>query len=493
MEESKTRFQLLKNPKIDSFISLKNINKVYPNGFQAVYDFNLDIKQREFVVFVGPSGCGKSTTLRMIAGLEDITAGDLYIDQIYSNNLSPKERDIAMVFQNYALYPHMSVYDNMAFGLKMRHYGKEEIDKKVRKAASILDLSQLLDRKPKQLSGGQMQRVALGRAIVRDAKIFLMDEPLSNLDAKLRVKMRSEIIKLHQLLQTTSIYVTHDQVEAMTMATKIVVMNKGFVQQIGTPEEIFACPENKFVASFIGTPAMNIYPGYYDIQKGTLDLGGGNIYKMDKEKRKKIKEFFEKEIANLRKRIETIDQEVQLSPHQMTKEEKESLKQNGNGKRGEKETGYSDFDSAVKAHRTISRAVLKGANKFSLKSLFKKNKLPTYDEVKQQKIGEIDELIERYEEYLKTGFEVDIGVRPDDIHYAEEKERLLNPGPSLGLIATVSELLGNEYYIHADYQQIDLICKVSANKKVHSGDRIDFVFDMDKVHLFDKLSEKTIL
>ena len=238
MEESKTRFQNLKNPNIQSFISLKNINKVYPNGFHAVYDFNLEIKEREFIVFVGPSGCGKSTTLRMIAGLEDITAGDLYIDQIYSNNLSPKDRDVAMVFQNYALYPHMSVYDNMAFGLKMRHMPKEEIDERVTKAADILDLTPLLDRKPRQLSGGQMQRVALGRAIVRDAKMFLMDEPLSNLDAKLRVKMRSEIIKLHRLLKTTSIYVTHDQVEAMTMATRIVVMSKGYVQQIGTPEEI---------------------------------------------------------------------------------------------------------------------------------------------------------------------------------------------------------------------------------------------------------------
>ena len=239
MEESKSKFRGLINPNIDSFIALKNINKVYPNGFQAVYDFNLDIKKQEFIVFVGPSGCGKSTTLRMIAGLEDITAGDLYIDQVYSNNLSPKDRDIAMVFQNYALYPHMSVYDNMGFGLKMRHMPKEEIEERVLKAADILDLTPLLDRKPRQLSGGQMQRVALGRAIVRDAKMFLMDEPLSNLDAKLRVKMRSEIIKLHQLLNTTTIYVTHDQVEAMTMATRIVVMSKGFVQQIGTPQEVF--------------------------------------------------------------------------------------------------------------------------------------------------------------------------------------------------------------------------------------------------------------
>ena len=493
MEENKSKFDSLKNPNISSFISLKNINKVYPNGFHAVYDFNLDIQQGEFIVFVGPSGCGKSTTLRMIAGLEDITAGDLYINKIYSNNLSPKDRDIAMVFQNYALYPHMSVYDNMAFGLKMRHYSKDVIDEKVHRAADILDLSQLLDRKPKQLSGGQMQRVALGRAIVRDANIFLMDEPLSNLDAKLRVKMRSEIIKLHQLLQTTSIYVTHDQVEAMTMATRIVVMSKGFVQQIGTPEEIYAHPANKFVASFIGTPAMNIYTGHYDIPTGVLALGEGRTYKLPKEQQKQIVEFLEAQIAMLKKRIENIDYEVQLSPHQITKEEREMMKNSEKPVDAENAPEYmTDFDSSVKAHRIVSNAVLKGSNKFSFKTLFKKNKLPTYEEVKEKLLSEINDLISKYEKCLEGGFDIDVGIRPDDILYAENKDRVGHAGPVVSVISTVSELLGNEYYIHADYCGIDLVCKAAANKRVQAGDKVDFVYDMDKIHLFDQLSEKAI-
>ena len=299
------RIEALRNPNIDSYISLKNINKVYPNGFQAVYDFNLEIKKNEFIVFVGPSGCGKSTTLRMIAGLEDITAGDLYIDQIYSNNLTPKDRDIAMVFQNYALYPHMTVYENMAFGLKMRHVPNEEIDQRVKEAAEMLDLTTLLDRKPRQLSGGQMQRVALGRTIVRKAKAFLMDEPLSNLDAKLRVTMRSEIIKIHQRLNTTSIYVTHDQTEAMTMATRIVVMNKGHIQQIGTPEEIYNSPTNKFVATFIGTPAMNMLKGHYE--KGVLSFKDGFSVPFDAARQERIENFFKDEIKTLKDRLENID------------------------------------------------------------------------------------------------------------------------------------------------------------------------------------------
>ena len=238
-------------------LSLKNIEKVYPNGFKAVQDFNLEIADKEFIIFVGPSGCGKSTTLRMIAGLEDISGGTLEIDGKVMNDVEPKDRDIAMVFQNYALYPHMSVYDNMAFGLKLRKRPKDEIDKLVREAARILDLEKLLDRKPKALSGGQRQRVAMGRAIVRNPKVFLMDEPLSNLDAKLRVEMRIEISKLHQRLGATIIYVTHDQTEAMTLGTRIVVMKDGIVQQVDSPENLYNAPKNLFVAGFIGSPQMN--------------------------------------------------------------------------------------------------------------------------------------------------------------------------------------------------------------------------------------------
>jgi len=238
-------------------VVLKNVYKIYPGNVVAVKDVNLEIEDKEFVVLVGPSGCGKSTTLRMIAGLEEISSGELYIGDKLMNDVPPKDRDIAMVFQNYALYPHMTVYENMAFGLKLRKVPKDIIDKKVREAARILDIEHLLDRKPKALSGGQRQRVALGRAIVREPKVFLMDEPLSNLDAKLRVQMRTEISKLHKRLNTTFIYVTHDQTEAMTMGTKIVVMKDGVIQQVAPPQEIYEHPANIFVAGFIGSPQMN--------------------------------------------------------------------------------------------------------------------------------------------------------------------------------------------------------------------------------------------
>ena len=240
-------------------LSLRGIYKRYPGGVVAVSDFTMNIKDKEFIILVGPSGCGKSTTLRMIAGLEEISEGELFIGDRLVNDVAPKDRDIAMVFQNYALYPHMTVYDNMAFGLKLRKVPKDQIDKAVREAARILDLEKLLDRKPKALSGGQRQRVAMGRAIVRNPKVFLMDEPLSNLDAKLRVQMRIEIAKLHQRLGTTIIYVTHDQTEAMTLGTRIVVMKDGVIQQIGTPQEVFDHPVNLFVAGFIGVPQMNFY------------------------------------------------------------------------------------------------------------------------------------------------------------------------------------------------------------------------------------------
>ena len=238
-------------------LSLKHIYKKYPGGVTAVSDFCLEIKDKEFLVLVGPSGCGKSTTLRMIAGLEEITEGELFIGDKLVNDVAPKDRDIAMVFQNYALYPHMSVFDNMAFGLKLRKTPKEEIKRRVEEAARILDITHLLDRKPKALSGGQKQRVALGRAIVRNPKVFLLDEPLSNLDAKLRASMRTELTKIHQRVGTTFVYVTHDQVEAMTMATRIVVMKDGVIQQVDTPQNLYDSPVNLFVAGFIGTPQMN--------------------------------------------------------------------------------------------------------------------------------------------------------------------------------------------------------------------------------------------
>ena len=262
-------------------VSLKGIKKIYDNKVTAVHDFNLEIADKEFIVLVGPSGCGKSTTLRMVAGLEDISEGDLLINGKRMNDVEPKDRDIAMVFQNYALYPHMTVYENMAFALKLRKVPKDEIDKKVREAAEILDITQYLERKPKALSGGQRQRVAIGRAIVRNPQVFLMDEPLSNLDAKLRNQMRAEIIKLRQRIDTTFIYVTHDQTEAMTLGDRIVIMKDGFIQQIGTPQQVFDHPANIFVAGFIGTPQMNFFDGqlvadgdhyYVKIMDATMEL-----------------------------------------------------------------------------------------------------------------------------------------------------------------------------------------------------------------------------
>jgi len=261
-------------------VELRNISKIYDGKAKAVDNVSFEIKDKEFVVLVGPSGCGKSTTLRMIAGLEEITTGELYIDDKLVNEVPPKDRDIAMVFQNYALYPHMSVFDNMAFGLKIRKYSKEEIKKRVDEASNILGLNDLLQRKPKQLSGGQRQRVALGRAIVRKPKVFLFDEPLSNLDAKLRVQMRTEISKLHKKLEATMIYVTHDQTEAMTMGDRIVVMKDGFINQIASPMDLYNYPKNKFVAGFIGSPAMNFVDGKIISESGLFFVSSDKSIKI---------------------------------------------------------------------------------------------------------------------------------------------------------------------------------------------------------------------
>ena len=280
-------------------LSLKHIYKKYPGGVTAVSDFNLEIQDKEFVIFVGPSGCGKSTTLRMIAGLEEITEGELRIDGTLVNDIAPKDRDIAMVFQNYALYPHMTVYENMAFGLKLRKVPKETIKQRVEAAAKILGIEALLDRKPKAMSGGQKQRVALGRAIVREPKVFLLDEPLSNLDAKLRAAMRTEITKIHQTIGTTFIYVTHDQVEAMTMATRIVVMKDGLIQQVDTPQMLYDEPINLFVAGFIGTPQMNFIE--CEVEKdenGAYITFGSNSVRLPKEKANDpaLEPYFGKEV-----------------------------------------------------------------------------------------------------------------------------------------------------------------------------------------------------
>ncbi len=273
-------------------LSLRNLKKVYPGNVTAVKDFSMEIEHKEFIVLVGPSGCGKTTTLRMIAGLEEISEGDLYIGDKLVNDVAPKDRDIAMVFQNYALYPHMTVYENMAFGLKLKKVPKAEIDERVKKAATLLEIETLLDRRPKALSGGQRQRVALGRAMVREPKVFLMDEPLSNLDAKLRVQMRTEIAKLHNRLDTTFIYVTHDQIEAMTMGSRIVIMKDGDIQQIDSPQNAYDKPANLFVAGFIGSPQMNIFKGSVVEVSGkvALKLIDGTVLGLTEAVAKKLKD-----------------------------------------------------------------------------------------------------------------------------------------------------------------------------------------------------------
>ena len=362
----------------DAFVSLRHIDKIYDNNVQAVFDFNLDIKKHEFIVFVGPSGCGKSTTLRMIAGLEDITKGELYIDNELCNDKTPKDRDIAMVFQSYALYPHMSVYENMAFGLKLRRLPKYEIDRRVHEAARILQIEEYLDRKPKALSGGQRQRVALGRAIVRNAKVFLMDEPLSNLDAKLRVQMRSESIKLHNSLNATTIYVTHDQTEAMTMASRIVVMKLGRVQQIGSPIEIYNNPANLFVAGFIGSPAMNFFHVDYSAEDNSITFASGE------------------------------------------------------------------------------KVVLP-------KTLTKGKSIPS---------------------------KVIFGIRPEDIKEVDGETKVT--GPEFDIDVNVAELLGNEYYVHADFGGTELVSKIPANRVIKTGDKIKVFFDLKKIHFFDPETEKSI-
>ncbi|MDO4602241.1 MAG: sn-glycerol-3-phosphate ABC transporter ATP-binding protein UgpC [Eubacteriales bacterium] len=365
-------------------LSLQHINKTYPNGFQAVKDFNLDIEDKEFIIFVGPSGCGKSTTLRMVAGLEEITSGTLKIGDKVMNDVEPKDRDIAMVFQNYALYPHMTVYDNMAFGLKLRKVPKDEIDKKVREAARILDLDKLLDRKPKALSGGQRQRVAMGRAIVRDPKVFLMDEPLSNLDAKLRVQMRIEISKIHQRLGATIIYVTHDQTEAMTLGTRIVVMKDGVVQQVDTPQNLYQKPGNLFVAGFMGSPQMN----FLDAE---IKENGGNL-------------------------IAKIGEHDLVIPAAKAKALKDS--------------GY-------------------------------------------------------------VGKTVVMGIRPEDIH---DSQMFIEASPSapMSSVVKVYELLGAEVFLYFDVNGTQVTARVDPRTTAKTGDPINFAFDMEKAHFFDKETELVI-
>ncbi len=371
-------------------LSLRNIYKKYPGGVIAASDINLEIRDKEFIVLVGPSGCGKSTTLRMVAGLEEISEGELYIGDRLVNDIAPKDRDIAMVFQNYALYPHMTVYENMAFGLKLRRMPKNEISRKVEEAAKILDLTHLLDRKPKAMSGGQRQRVALGRAIVRDPKVFLLDEPLSNLDAKLRAQMRTEISKLHKRLGTTFIYVTHDQTEAMTMGDRIVVMKDGFIQQIDTPNGLYENPVNQFVAGFLGSPQMNFIDS-----------------RLTKEGEQYVLEF------------------------------------------GSKENNGNRFKIAIPEAKVSAD-------------------------------------LEGY-----VGREVIMGIRPECIH--DEEMYLSNA--TTGIIecnVELTEMMGAETFLYLNCEGIPLTARVSPRTNTKMQDVIKVALDPNRIHLFDKETEKAI-
>jgi len=656
---------------IESFVKLKDVNKIYPNGVQAVYDFNIDINPHDFIVLVGPSGCGKSTTLRMIAGLEDISSGYLYIDKVLSNYIASKNRDISIVFQSYALYPQMTVYDNIAFPLRVRKYehisyakyhlidkeinellknkeslinsikesedkklnfsskavyiatkfkkhemstkflikykfntieelenleekinndlkelknkedeelakknisynenfellnekkevikysaklSEEEIREKVFNAAKILDLGPYLDRRPKELSGGQMQRVALGRAIVRNARIFLMDEPLSNLDAKLRVQMRSEIVRLHEKIGATTIYVTHDQTEAMTMATKIAVMSKGWVQQIDEPQLIYNQPKNIFVATFIGSPAMNIFEGNYNEGKiifndgFTIDLGKKYKEIHDKfyqEKIEEVKTFLNTNAVKRMHGLLVYDKLISLLENELQNDDEISknseeligiIKSIDDPRSKDLANKLSNLNSLSKKEykqffidlkvyllditdvTTKELAILHNANKYSKdkketneevlfyqrrKKLFKfkgkKNKNLIH--VKDNNIvltnnlyTILTDLLNKYENSLNGKHEVRIGIRPEYLHLDKEynKEGKSN---SFNVSADVVELLGSELLLHSLWNDVDLVSKISTDKLIRPHDEISLCVDTEKIFVFDTCSGDTI-
>jgi len=432
-------------------VRLENINKVYDNNVQAVFDFNLEIKNGEFIVLVGPSGCGKSTTLRMIAGLEEITEGNLYIDDVLSNYLLPKSRDIAMVFQNYALYPHMTVYQNMAFGLKNRHLPKEEIDQRVKEASAILNLDDYIKRKPKALSGGQQQRVALGRAIVRHAKVFLMDEPLSNLDAKLRVQMRSEIAKLHKRIGGITIYVTHDQTEAMTMADRIVVMNKGYIQQVGTPREIYNHPTNIFVAGFIGSPSMNFIDAGV---KGKTITVGDYKYDIDDSQYSKLEKLFDKALQKAKVQLSNLDR------------------------------NFFDRNEALEKIK-----YLKGLSEQNDETSAKIRSYEDYIEYLENGNEERKKLVSLIDYLEKANYKENdnmvFGVRPEDIEISLEEKKGYVPCP-----VSITELLGHNQIVHLEFAGKEILAETSAKKEIVAGQTVYIKIETECIHLFDKMSEE---
>ena len=643
----------ISNSEIDAFVSLKDINKIYPNGVQAVYDFNMDISEKEFIVLVGPSGCGKSTTLRMIAGLEEITSGYLYIDKVLSNYTSSKDRDISMVFQNYALYPQMTVFDNIAFPLRARKYrrpmeatvikawdqavevvetrlteltdaiknakdkalnfgtvveyvatklkicdeaakilckaklssveeikntakvkceeeraklsskgyeidgeyrltkggeiqyhyvkmSREEIRARVFEAAEILDLGPYLDRRPKELSGGQMQRVALGRAIVRNAKLFLMDEPLSNLDAKLRVQMRSEIVRIHEQIGATTIYVTHDQTEAMTMATKIVVMSKGWVQQIGTPQEIYCNPKKIFVATFIGSPAMNIFDAEYD--NGKLVFSNGYEVTLSEEYKARHKAFYEAKIAELKRMLSTDDFKKMHALKVLDKllyandgADPSLDVENALGEILEilqgvdcleqvktliSEGKTSQSPKAVRAWLLKIREPLLSFEKIPSEDIgmlhnaqvFSKEEIVVDDTLYYQKpkknnkksvkvnvnlnstdiefVNNLYEvavgLLNKFEAALAGKHSIRVGVRPEDI--VLDAETSGDKTDKFVVNANIVELLGSELLVHSEFAGANLIAKISTGVLIKPHTNVELALKQDKILIFDESS-----
>lgn len=502
-----------------STVSFKNVNKIYDNNVQAVFDFTLDVNDKEFIVLVGPSGCGKSTTLRMLAGLEEITDGTISIDDKIINNVHPKDRDIAMVFQNYALYPHMTVFDNMAFSLKLRKipepvldvngqpilevdkkriaeleadiksyheeteadliaaakeeierlkanpsapmvkwrkYSKKEIVEKVNAASDILGLGPYLDRKPAALSGGQRQRVALGRAIVRTPKVFLMDEPLSNLDAKLRVQMRSEIIKIHQKVNATTVYVTHDQTEAMTMASRIVIMKDGYIQQIGSPKEVYNNPSNMFVAGFIGSPATNFFK--CTLLKDKLVINSEEEGKeipidIDKKQLETIKSYLKEETEKANKLYKELDDDF-----------------------------YERRDLMAQGEQTSDPKQLE-----KIKAKLAEYEKLNYPWANAKKNAEYYNSLE-----FDKGVPVVLGIRPEDIHL-EKSESNKDPSVPFELVTDICELLGHELIVYSYLNGQRIIIKIGAFTEIEKDQKIKVCFDKSKIHFFDAESTKRII
>ncbi len=517
---------------VNGFVELKDVNKVYGNRVQAVFNFNLSVKKNEFVVLVGPSGCGKSTTLRMIAGLEEITEGKLYIDNVLANYLQSKDRDIAMVFQSYALYPNMTVFDNMGFGLEVRGLPKEEIKRKVFDAAEILDLGPYLDRRPKELSGGQMQRVALGRAIVRDAKLFLMDEPLSNLDAKLRVQMRSEIVKLHKNIGATTIYVTHDQTEAMTMADKIVIMNQGVIQQVGSPIEVYNNPANVFVATFIGNPPMNVIR--VDLDKGCL-RNKEQLVPIPSELVKKYELFLQKR----KKFFEELNVKSELVEEKALILKLQEFKKHCKGLSTEELTnrmtslstemlelahskGFIRFDEAAREEslQTVQRGsvkdVIRSINHMidiingtdlaiagtlkqfdSATAAAKSDKVVTVAKKKKKQERPLNEenrekilgYLEKYRALSESS--VLVGIRPEDIYFTNNCN-VANKSEPIEAEVDLVELLGSDFCMHVNLFGSNIIVKRYVSEVVKSGEIVSLTLDLDKLKIFDPISGQSI-